>query len=289
MARLTFSAALLLLSCAASAHADGRHFLWRVTKGGESLYIAGSVHVLRPSDYPLPVIMEQAFSRSAGLVEELDLNQVNQEDTQVRVMQLGSYPSGQSLQGALPPALYQRLTKTAEADHLDMAILDRFKPWLVSVTLLDAQLMKSGYAAGDGADLHFAAEAQATHKPVIGLEQMQYQLGLLAGLSAADQQALLQQALDENADFDAEMQQMIGAWHTGDTATLERLLTREFSGYPEVYKTVLVSRNQAWAPRLEALIASGKQYFVIVGALHLVGPDGLLQRFKKDGYTVEQL
>lgn len=289
MPRLILLVALLLLGSAPQAHADGKHFLWRVSKGGESLYLAGSVHVLRPSDYPLPAVMEQAFSGSAGLVEELDLNQVDQEDTQAQVMQLGSYPPGQGLQSALSPALYERLTKIASQDGLDMATLDRFKPWLVSITLLEAQLMRSGYDAGDGADQHFAAEAQATHKPVIGLEQMQYQLGLLAGLSAADQQALLLQSLDESTGFDAEMQQMIGAWHTGDVAALEKLLTQEFSGYPEVYKTVLVSRNQAWAPRLEALMASGKQYFVIVGALHLVGPDGLLQRFKKDGFNVEQL
>lgn len=289
MSRLNLLAALWLLCSAIPAHADSKHFLWRVSKGSESLYLAGSVHVLRPNDYPLPAVMEQAFSGSAGLVEELDLNQANQEDTQLQVMQLGSYPPGQSLKDTLPPAIYQRLTKAAVEDRLDMTTLDRFRPWLVSITLLEAQLMRSGYEAGDGADLHFSAEAEATHKPVIGLEQMQYQLGLLAGLSAADQQALLLQSLDESAGFDAEMQQMIGAWHTGDAATLEKLLTQEFSGYPEVYKTVLVSRNQAWAPRLEALMASGKQYFVIVGALHLVGPDGLLQRFKKDGYTVEQL
>ena len=82
---------------------------------------------------------------------------------------------------------------------------------------------------------------------------------------------------------------MISAWHTGDTAVLEKTFNQDFGGYPDIYKAVLVTRNQAWAPKLEALLASGKQYFVIVGALHLVGPDGLLARFKKDGYTVEQL
>jgi hypothetical protein len=170
-----------------------------------------------------------------------------------------------------------------------MEILDRFKPWLVSITLLDAEVMRSGYAAGDGADQHFAGEAQAANKPVIGLEEMKYQLGLLAALPDADQVALVQQALDESTDFDKEMQQMISAWHSGDTAVLDQIMTQEFKGYPEVYRSVLVSRNQAWAPKLESLMASGKQYFVMVGALHLVGPDGLLARFKKDGYTVEQL
>lgn len=289
MPRLSLFAALLVLSSTAPAHADGKHFLWRVSKGADSLYIAGSVHALRPSDYPLPAVMEEAFSSSAGLVEELDLTQVNPEDTQLEVMQLGSYPDDQSLKTALPPALYQDVAKRAAEQGLDMETLDRFKPWLVSITLLDAELMKSGYAASDGADLHFADEAQAVHKPVIGLEEMKYQLSLLAGLPDADQVALVQQALDESTGFDTEMQQMIGAWHSGDTAVLDKIMSQEFQGYPEVYRTVLVSRNQAWAPKLESLMGSGKQYFVIVGALHLVGPDGLLARFQKDGYKVEQL
>lgn len=288
MPRLALVATLLLISVA-PAHADGKHFLWRVSKGADSLYIAGSVHVLKPSDYPLPAVMEQAFSGSAGLVEEIDLIQVNQEDTQLEVMQLGSYPGDQSLKGALPSALYQEVAKRAGEEGIPMDVLDRYKPWLVSLSLLDAQLAKSGYAAGDGADMHFAGEAQAGHKPVIGLEDMRYQLGLLAGLSGPDQVALVQQTLDEGTGFDAEMQQMIGAWHSGDTQVLEKLMSQEFAGYPEVYRTVLVSRNAAWVPKLESLMGSGKQYFVIVGALHLVGPDGLLQRFKKDGYTVEQL
>ncbi|HEV7164621.1 MAG: TraB/GumN family protein [Gammaproteobacteria bacterium] len=288
MTRLSILAALLLF-VATPAHADGKHFLWRVSKGGDALYLAGSVHVLKPSDYPLPPVMEQAFSGSAGLVEEIDLASVDPESTQLDVLRLGNYPAGQTLQSALPPDVYKKVAKQAGDLGIDMAVLDNLKPWLVSITLLEAQLAKSGYAADDGADIHFANEAKAQNKPVTGLEQMEYQLGLLAGLPDQAQQALLLQAVDESTDFDTEMQQMISAWHTGDTAVLEKTLNQDFGGYPDIYKAVLVTRNQAWAPKLEALLASGKQYFVIVGALHLVGPDGLLARFKKDGYTVEQL
>ena len=286
MKRLILLAALLL---AASAHADGRHFLWRVSKGGNSLYLAGSVHVLRPSDYPLPAVMEQAFSGSDGLVEEIDLAHMDAENMQQQMLKAGSYQDGHSLQSVLSPELYQKLAKMAGADGLDVNLLHSLKPWLASLMLLDAQLAKSGYDPQDGADLHFAGEAAAQHKPVIGLEQPQYQIAMLAGLPDKDQQVLLQQSLEESAGFDAEMQQMIAAWHSGDTAALDKELSQEFGGYPEVYQALLVARNRAWLPKLEALIAGGKQYFVIVGALHLVGPDGLLAQFKKDGYTVEQL
>ncbi|HEV2110072.1 MAG TPA: TraB/GumN family protein [Gammaproteobacteria bacterium] len=289
MSRNLIFAALLLLLAAAPVHADGKHFLWRVSKGGNSLYIAGSVHVLKPSDYPLPPVMEQAFSGSAGLVEEIDLADLDAEGMQMDMLKAGGYQDGRSLKSVLPADEYRRVAKRAGEEGLDMDMLDGLKPWLVSLTLLDTELAKSGYAAADGADMHFAGEATAQHKPVTGLEQPDYQIGLLAGLPDKDQLVLLQQALDESAGFDAEMQQMLAAWHSGDTAALQQELTKEFGAYPEIYRAMLVTRNQAWMPKLEALLASGKQYFVVVGALHLVGPDGLLDRFRKDGYTVEQL
>lgn len=288
MSRHAILAALLLL-VTAPAQADGRHFLWRVSKGGNSLYLAGSVHVLRPSDYPLPPVMEQAFSGSAQLVEEIDLADMDAEGMQMDMLKAGGYQDGRKLKSVLPADEYQRVVKRAAEEGLDMDILDGLKPWLVSLMLLDTQLAKSGYAAEDGADMHFAAEATAQHKPVIGLEQPEYQIGLLAGLSDKDQEVLLEQALDESTGFDAQMQQVLASWHSGDTAALEKELTQEFGGYQQVYRALIVARNQAWIPKLEGFLASGKQYFVIVGALHLVGPDGLLQQFKKDGYTVEQL
>ena len=82
---------------------------------------------------------------------------------------------------------------------------------------------------------------------------------------------------------------LLNAWHAGDTATLEQVLKADFGPYPAIYQSMLVTRNRNWAPKLEGMLGSGKQYFVVVGALHLVGPDGLLERFRKDGYKVEQL
>jgi uncharacterized protein YbaP (TraB family) len=272
--RTSVLATILLLFSTSPALADGKHFLWRVSKGTDVMYVAGSVHVLRPSDYPLPAVMEQAFKDSAGLVEEINLADMDAEAMQLDMLQTGSYQGGQTLRSSVPPEVYQQLVKRAGEEGLDMSVLDGLKPWLVSITLLDAQLTKSGYASINGADMHFADEAEAQEKPVIGLEQPQYQIGLLAGLTDKDQQALLLQSVDESA---------------GDTAALEKDLTREFSGYPDIYQAVLVTRNQAWMSKLEGMLASGKQYFVVVGALHLVGPEGLLARFEKDGYIIEQL
>ena len=289
MPRLLVVAVLLLSSLAASADDGGKHFLWRVSKGSTVIYIAGSIHVLRQSDYPLPDVLESTFKSSAGLVEEIDLSRFDPESAQLQMMQVGAYPPGHSLKTDLPPAIYQRVTELAKQQKVDMEMLEPMKPWLASIVLLDNQLVAKGFDPTSGVDIHFADEAEADKKPVIALEKASFQLGLLAKLSDKDQQAMLLQSLDQASSVQSDMGGMMDAWHRGDTAALEKELKEEFGPYPEVYKTVLVQRNQNWIPQLEKLAASGKQYFVVVGALHLVGPDGVLADLQKDGYKVEQL
>lgn len=290
MPRIAALAALLLCSlCAAASSADDRHFLWRVSKGDAVIYLAGSIHVLRPSDYPLPEVMESTFKASAGLVEEIDLSHFDPESAQLQMMQMGSYPDGQSLATQLPPDLYRRVTELAKEQKVDMAMINPMKPWLASIVLLDNQLVKQGFDATSGVDIHFADEAETLHKSVTGLETAQFQLGMLAKLPDQAQQAMLVQSLEDASGADKEMQTMMDAWRRGDTVLLNKELQTEFGPYPDVYQAILVQRNRSWIPKLETLAASGKEYFVVVGALHLIGADGVLTLMQKDGYKIEQL
>lgn len=272
-----------------AAGADGKHFLWRVSQGNRSLYLLGSVHVLRAGDYPLPAEMEETFKDASVLVEEIDLAHFDAESAALEMLQEGSYPQGQSLRTALPAPVYQKVADGARKLDLDMARLDPLRPWFASINIEEAQLLKSGFDPTEGVDQHFAAEAQAQHKPLIGLEEPAYQIGLMAKLPDAVQQEMLLQSLSEAASLDGELGRLMKAWRSGDAAALEDILKQDFGGYPEVYEPVVAARNRAWAPKLEALLNDDRRCFVVVGALHLVGPDGLLAHFRKDGYTVEQL
>jgi uncharacterized protein YbaP (TraB family) len=291
MPRILAAALLSLLSLsAAAAPADtGMHFLWRVSKGSTVIYIAGSIHVLRKSDYPLPDIMETTFRSSAGLVEEIDLTRFDPESAQLQMMKLGSYPQGHSLATELPPDVYRRVAELAKEQKADMAMLEPMKPWLASIVLLDNQLVHKGFDPTTGVDIHFADEAEAGHKPVIGLESASFQLGMLAKLPDKAQEAMLLQSLSDASNTDQEMETLMDAWHRGDTAVLAKEQQEEFGPYPDIYQAILVQRNKSWIPQLEKLAGSGKQYFVVVGALHLVGPDGVLASLEKDGYKIEQL
>lgn len=286
MKKLLLISALALL-LANQAAAGDRHFLWRISKGDDSLYLMGSVHVMRADDYPLPTEMEANFKASNGLVEEVDLGQLDRESLQ-QIQERGAYPPGQSLKTALPADLYAKVSRAAQKQGLDMARLQTMRPWMVSIALLEQQLAQAGFDPQNGVDLHFAREAAEQQKPITGLESAEYQIGLMADLSESEQQDLLRQAVDETSNFDGEMNQLLDAWRTGNTAALEKVLGQDFGAYPSIYQSLVAARNKTWVPKLEALMTGGKHYFVVVGALHLVGPDGLLVRFEKDGYRVEQ-
>ncbi len=273
----------------AAAETPSRHFLWRISKGRDSLYLVGSLHALNPDNYPLPEQMENAFKHSYALVEEINLTTVDTASMQQEALRMGAYPHGKSLRTELPRDVYQKVSDGAHKLGIDMQRLDRLRPWLGSIAILDMQLKQAGYSASAGVDHHFADEAQMSGKHIIGLETPHFQLQLLAELPARVQQEMLLQSLDQAMEFNKEMQGLIDAWGKGDTAALEKILRHDFGAYPLAYKLLIVDRNRAWMPQLQRLMRSGRHYFVVVGALHMVGTEGLLARFKKAGYKVEQL
>ncbi|MGB9429202.1 MAG: TraB/GumN family protein [Gammaproteobacteria bacterium] len=274
---------------AAAPAASVLHPLWRVSRGRESLYLAGSIHALNPDDYPLPAVMETAFRHSTALVEEINLTMVDPASMQQEALRMGAYPKGKSLRTELPPDVYQQVATGAQKLGIDMSRLDRLRPWLGSIAVLDMQLTQAGFRASDGVDHHFADEAQMMDKRIIGLETPRYQLRLLAGLPAKVQQDMLLESLNEATRFNLEIDALISAWKNGDNAALEKIMQQDFGNYPLTYKLLIVDRNRAWFPRLRRMLRSERPYFVVVGALHLIGLDGLLASFKKAGYKVEQL
>ena len=273
----------------ADADAPARNFIWRVSRGRTSMYLAGSIHTLNPDNYPLPEVMESAFRNSYALVEEINLTVEDPVNVREQALRLGAYPPGESLRTELPPATYQQVATLAQNLGLDMQQLDRLRPWLASITVLEMQLQQAAFNPSYGLDHHFANEAQMSGKPVIGLETVHQQLDMLARLPARVQQAMLLQSLQQAQHFQLEVHALIGAWQNGDAAGMQRIMQHDFANYPLAYRRLIVDRNRAWFSRLERLARSGRVYFAVVGAMHLIGPDGLLARFKKAGYKVEQL
>jgi uncharacterized protein YbaP (TraB family) len=269
--------------------AAGESFLWRATRGGSSLYLVGSVHLLSKDYYPLSPALEAAFLDSDLLVEELDLGEMYAADSQLQLLSRGLLPAGQTLDGVLTRETYALVSSRAGALGLPLAPLARFKPWALALTLLGLEWQKAGFDAALGLDRHFYDRARRDGKEIRGLETLDFQISFFDGMTNDEQDRLLASTLKELETQKASMTKLADAWKAGDAPTVERIVLQDLRREPRMYQRLLVDRNLAWLPQIDALTARPGRAFVLVGAAHLVGPDGLLALLRAKGYTIEQL
>jgi uncharacterized protein len=289
-----FLAALLLvplaLGASDSVRADDRHILWAVHGHENTVYLLGSVHVLRPEDAALPAAAEHAYQDAEQLVMEIDLDDPSNADPLAmagEMQRAALLPAGKTLRGVLGSD-YASINRRSREAGLDLGLLDSFAPWFVALNLLELELAKRGFSAEFGIEQTLSARAMRDHKPIEGLETAGQQFGMLAGMPLPMQKRFLLMTLDESAQLDTELAELLRAWRSGDAAALARMLSNEYREFPDLYRTLTVDRNQAWVGRIATLLDDRDDYLVVVGALHLVGPDSVVDLLGKRGYTVVQ-
>jgi uncharacterized protein YbaP (TraB family) len=287
--------AALLLGLAATvavpgAHADERNVLWSVRGEHNTVYLFGSIHVLRPGDASLPRAAADAYAEAEQLVMEIDMDDPAMADpaaVAVQMQRSAMLPAGQSLRSVLG-ADYAWIAERSRAAGLDLALLDRFAPWFVATMLLQLEIAQRGFDAAHGIEQQLADRAVHDGKPILGLETPDQQFGVLGGLSLAEQKRFLLLTLEETEESDAEMEELLTAWRTGDTAVLARVLSEAFDEFPELYRPLTEDRNRAWLDDLEQLLDDRDDYLVVVGALHLVGRNSVVELLRQRGHAVTQ-
>jgi len=287
--RVGIAALLLLVAASPRAHSDSNHHtFWEVKGRTNTVYLLGSVHMLKPDDSTLPPEMLQAYERSQAVVMELDLNEVNGDTLLGESLELAMLPEGQSLGDVLGRDIYADLASHAIRVGLEPEAMDRFQPWFAALVLEQAALGKSGFEAGAGVDEQFAQRAQADGKPIIALETADEQLGFFAHLSMDQQRQYLRATLKDLDTEGSDAAVMVGAWQRGDSVELERLMRKESASNPELFRMLTTERNRRWLPKIVDMLREDHDYLVIVGALHLVGNDGLVALLQSRGFQVEQ-
>jgi uncharacterized protein YbaP (TraB family) len=287
--RLASTLFCVLLLAGAGQAQTGKSFLWRVEgQGGSVAYLLGSLHVLTPESYPLNATINKAFTDSKTLVEEIDIDETNDPTVMMAALGKAMLPAGQTLDQVVAPDVYAEVNRRAEKSGLPMLALRRMKPWLVALTLMGPTLQAAGFKPEFGVDRHFFDRAKASGMKRKGLETMAYQLDRFDELSMPLQQELLKSTM---ADLDTEVtgvKDMAQAWSSGDVASIEKLALASLQESPELYKRLLLERNTNWVPQVEACLTEKGACFIVVGAAHLVGPDGLPAMLAKKGYKVSQ-
>ena len=280
---------LLTMLAASGSQARDQHVLWTVEGQRNTIYLLGSIHVLRPGDGGLPLAAERAYEDAEQLVMEIDLDDAAADPSAMlaTMQQAALLPDGKTLRGVLGAA-YESIRERAGQSGLDLAMLDRFAPWFVATLLLQMELAKRGFAPELGIEARLASRAGGDGKPIQGLETAEQQFAVLSGLPLAEQKRFLLMTLEESTQLDAQVDELVGAWQAGDTDALARMLSDEFEDFPELYRPLTEDRNRAWVEQLDDLLDDRDDYLVVVGALHLVGRNSVVDLLRQRGYTVTQ-
>lgn len=263
--------------------------VWKVEKGGQQLFIGGTIHVLSPSDYPLPSVFDAAYQQAEMVVFETDLQQLQTPAFQAKMLSVSSLPHGKSLKDVLSQATYQDLERFLQSRAIPIEMIIHYKAGMATVMITMIELQRLGLG-GAGVDAFFHAKALQDQKSLGQLETADEQLDFLATMGEGMEDDMIASALQDMHGLQAEMASLKSAWMRGDNRRLQKTLVEPLkNNFPNVYQNLMVKRNRAWMSKIEAMLQTDEVELVLVGALHLVGDDSILAELVAKGYRVEML
>lgn len=263
--------------------------LWELTGTSNRILVLGSIHFLRAGDYPLAPEITAAFDQADVVLMEIDMDDLDPVASAKTVAALAQDGKGRTLRELLGPTAWQAASAEARKLGLDLTPMAPFEPWYAAVVVTQLRLAQLGFDPSLGVESRMAEDAQRRGKEIRGLETLESQLGALDGLSADAQRQFLQSTLEEAGEVGDVADDMIAAWKAGDVKALDEDLLGGVRDQAEVYRALIVRRNEHFADAIGDLVDGKKNYLIVVGALHLVGPDSVLRMLERDGVASRQI
>lgn len=280
---------MLLLFTAPVLAAPPTPLMWRATGSEGTVYLLGSFHLLRPSDYPLAASVEEAYERSDRVVFEISPVDMQSPDLPRKFTAAGMLPEGHKLSEMVQPETREKLIGFLGSEAALPAV-DPYKPWFFGLSIALTTMQAAGFDPTQGLDQHLMARAAKDGKATAGLETIDEQLAALDGGPWEEQEASLRESLKPAAELREDIERLHGAWRSGDAAALEQVTVEEMMAKtPVTARLVNLERNQRWLPQLHAMLDEPGTTLVVVGALHLVGDDGVPALMQAQGVRFERV
>jgi uncharacterized protein YbaP (TraB family) len=263
--------------------------VWKVTNNQHSLYIGGTIHVLTPTDYPLAKEYDLAYHASDKVIFETDMEAVTSPEFAQKMMSKMMYSDGTTINKVLKPETYKALVIHLSSRQIPMQAFASHKPNLLAISLTFVELQAMGYTS-EGVDMFFANMAKAQGKEKGWLETPDEQLAFLANMGNDDPNAMIEYTLKDIIKMPEMFAKLHSTWLAGDMQGMADVGITPFKAdYPVIYEDLLVTRNNNWLPQIVKMLNDAPTEFVLVGALHLAGPDSVLAKLKAKGYKIEKL
>ena len=278
---------LLITSFTFSAMAKAP--VWKVTKNGNSVYLGGTVHVLSQSDYPLPKAFDEAYEKAEIIVLEMDGVALQKPENAQKLMMNMMYKDGRTYADDLKPETVEQLNAYLTSKGIPLANLQSFKPSMISITITMLELQALGLG-GTGVDAYYQLKGANDKKSFKFLETAEEQMSYIANMGKGYEDELITYTLRDMATLGEKMAEMKAVWRAGENQKLFDVAAKEWKDEFETsYNQIIVERNNNWMDDLESYFTTKEVELVLVGALHLVGNDGVLKKLSDKGYTIEQM
>lgn len=263
--------------------------LWEIQGISNRIHLLGSIHFLRPQDFPLPEAITKALIDADVIIMELDLTTLNPITVQAIMLDKAIDPNGRGLDDFLDRRSYRRAQRLAAAVDIDLSTMRQYEPWYAALQITQLRLMQLGFDGSFGVESQILIQAIQHGKELGGLETLEAQLDSMDSLPMDAQQEFLMVTLEEAAAAGEMLDEIIDAWKSGDTAVLEENFLSDLSANAQLYDQLIVQRNRNWTKSIVSFTEDSRNYLIVVGALHLVGDDSVLKMLNDAGFSTRQI
>jgi uncharacterized protein YbaP (TraB family) len=263
--------------------------LWEIQGTSNQIRLLGSIHFLRPQDFPLPEAITNALMDADVVIMELDLTALNPITVQTIMLDKAIDPNGRGLEDLLDSRSYRKAQRLAAAVDIDLSTMRQYEPWYAALQITQLRLMQLGFDGSFGVETQILMQAIQHGKELGGLETLEAQLDSMDSLPMDAQREFLMVTLEEAAAAGEMLDEIIDAWKSGDTAELEDNLLRDLSANSQLYDQLIVQRNRNWTKSIVSFTEDSRNYLIVVGALHLVGDDSVLKMLNDAGFSTRQI
>ena len=273
---------------AAAATTDADPALWVVKDDDTTIYLFGTVHVLKPGLSWFDEAVKSAFDKSDEMMLEIVMPE-DQAAVAKTMMPLAMDTTGKTIPSRLTPEQLQAYQAAMVSVGLPANAFDSFEPWFPAMTLSVLPLTKLGYDPEQGAEKLLTKFAKADGKPVSGLETLEEQLGFFDKLPDTQQVAFLNSVVKDLDKLGPTLDKMVGLWAKGDPDGLAVVMNDSLAATPELAAMLLYERNERWADQIKTRMDKPGTVFIAVGAGHLAGEKSVQDYLKDRGLTATRI
>ena len=263
--------------------------VWKVSNDKNTLYIGGTIHLLKEESFPLPTEYDKAYALSDKLIFETDIEATQSPEFQQKVMGHLILTDGSTLESHLTTETFQALKAHLQSKGIPIENFQPLKPAAVALTISVLEFQANGFLQ-QGVDQYYSSKAKSDSKAQGWLESIDEQIGFITSLGQGESDKMISYTLEDLESLPQQLNALLQVWEEGNLDKMEALMVTDMQEQaPQMYKDLLVNRNNNWLPKITQMLNNPQTEFVLIGAAHLAGEDSVLNKLKAKGYKIEKL